>query len=31
VVFVIDMLRREKVNKFAINTSPLDLEKLKQR
>jgi biopolymer transport protein ExbD len=26
VVSVIDLLRREKVNKFAINTSPLDLE-----
>lgn len=28
VVFIIDMLRREKVNKFAINTSPLELETL---
>jgi biopolymer transport protein ExbD len=26
VVSVIDLLRREKVNKFAINTSPIDLE-----
>lgn len=26
VVSVIDLLRRERVNKFAINTSPLDLE-----
>jgi biopolymer transport protein ExbD len=26
VVFIIDLLRREKVNKFAINTSPLELE-----
>ena len=31
VVFVIDMLRREKVNKFAINTSPLELEEQRQK
>jgi len=31
VVEVIDMLRQENVNKFAINTSPKDLESLKKK
>ena len=30
VVTIIDLLRREQVNKFAINTSPIDLESEKK-